>query len=168
MEDFNNDLNEKHNYEVYTDKASKFLTFSIVLLVLSLISYLFALLGFDNFDFGFIFELFAFICVVIAKNALIDKKLSLSKKTIIASMCSLGWLLVYDFIDFFVNINEIMQEVEQYYLSADNQLYYLTPYLVDVALIALIVILYKAFSAISYADGTKKHEDYSDSFYDKL
>ena len=75
---------------------------------------------------------------------------------------------MYDFIDFFVNINEIMQEVEQYYLSADNQLYYLTPYLVDVALIALIVILYKAFSAISYADGTKKHEDYSDSFYDKL
>ena len=168
MENFNDNLDTQHNYEVYTDKASKFLTFSIVLLALSLISYLFALLVLDNFDFGFIFELFAFVCVIVAKNALIDKKLSLSKKTIIASMCSLGWLLVYDFIDFFVNINEIMQEVEQYYLSADNQLYYLTPYLVDVALIALIVILYKAFSAISYADGTKKHEDYSDSFYDKL
>ena len=168
MENFNDNLDTQHNYEVYTDKASKFLTFSIVLLALSLISYLFALLVLDNFDFGFIFELFACVCVVVAKNALIDKKLSLSKKTIIASMCSLGWLLVYDFIDFFVNINEIMQEVEQYYLSADNQLYYLTPYLVDVALIALIVILYKAFSAISYADGTKKHEDYSDSFYDKL
>lgn len=77
---FNNDLDKKHNYEVYTDKASKFLTFSIVLLALSLTSYLFALLVFDNFDFGFIFELFAFVCVVVAKNALIDKKLSLSKK----------------------------------------------------------------------------------------
>ena len=42
MENLNNDLDKKHNYEVYTDKASKFLTFSIVLLALSLISYLFA------------------------------------------------------------------------------------------------------------------------------
>lgn len=108
MENLNNDLDKKHNYEVYTDKASKFLTFSIVLLALSLTSYLFALLVFDNFAFGFIFELFAFVCVVVAKNALIDKKLSLSKKTIIASMCSLGWLLVYDFIDFFVNINKTL------------------------------------------------------------
>ena len=80
MENLNNDLDKKHNYEVYTDKASKFLTFSIVLLALSLTSYLFALLVFDNFDFRFIFELFAFVCVVVAKNALIDKKLSLSKK----------------------------------------------------------------------------------------
>ena len=108
MEDFNNDLNEKHNYEVYSDKASKLLTFSIVFLVISLISYIIALLAWDTFDFGFIFELVALISIVVSKNALIDKKLSLSKKTIIASMCSLGWLLVYDFIDFFVNINKTL------------------------------------------------------------
>lgn len=89
MENLNNDLDKKHNYEVYTDKASKFLTFSIVLLALSLISYLFALLVFDNFDFGFIFELFAFVCVVVAKNALIDKKLSLSKKKLLLLLCVL-------------------------------------------------------------------------------
>lgn len=168
MEIFDENLNEKHNYEVYTDKASKFLTFTIIILVLSLISYLIALFGWDNFDFGFIFELFALVCVIVAKNAVIDKKLSLSKKTIIASMCSIGWLLVYDFINFLANINEIMQEVEHYYLSADNEYYYLAPYLVDVVLIGLIVILFKSLSALSYADGTKKHDNYSDSFYDKL
>ena len=83
-------------------------------------------------------------------------------------MCSIGWLLVYDFINFLANINEIMQAVEHYYLSADNEYYYLAPYLVDVVLIGLIVILFKSLSALSYADGTKKHDDYSDSFYDKL
>ena len=77
MENLNNDLDKKHNYEVYSDKASKLLTFSIVFLVISLISYIIALLAWDTFDFGFIFELVALISIVVSKNALIDKKLSL-------------------------------------------------------------------------------------------
>ena len=94
MENLNNDLDKKHNYEVYTDKASKFLTFSIVLLALSLTSYLFALLVFDNFDFGFIFELFAFLpCISIT----------------LGTVCSIDSTGTYvDFIDFFVNINKTL------------------------------------------------------------
>lgn len=89
MENLNNDLDKKHNYEVYSDKASKLLTFSIVFLVISLISYIIALLAWDTFDFGFIFELVALISIVVSKNALIDKKLSLSKKKLLLLLCVL-------------------------------------------------------------------------------
>ena len=89
MENLNNDLDKKHNYEVYYDKASKLLTFSIVFLVISLISYIIALLAWDTFDFGFIFELVALISIVVSKNALIDKKLSLSKKKLLLLLCVL-------------------------------------------------------------------------------
>lgn len=167
MKSFDENLNDKHIYEVYSDKASRLLTFSIVILAFSLVSYLVALLVWDNFDFGFIFELFSFVCIIIAKNALIDKKILISKRAIIASMCSVGWLLIYDFINFLANINEIMQEVQHYYLSADYEYYYLAPYLVDILLIGLLLLLFNSFSSLSYADGTKKHNDYLDSFYNK-
>lgn len=170
MENFDDDnaLNEKHNYEVYSDKASNLLTFSMFFLAISLISYIMAFILEYSFDFGFIFELFALICVFIAKDALINKKIPLSKKCIIAAMCSIGWILIYDFIDALANFNEILQEVGQYYATLDYKFYYLSPFLVDIFLIVLIVLLYKSFSSLSYADGTKKQDNYSNSFYDHL
>lgn len=83
-------------------------------------------------------------------------------------MIPIGWLIIYDFINLLANSGEVTIEVIHYYTSLDQYFYYLAPYLVDVTLIALIVLLYKSYSSVNRADGTTVSNNYTDTFYDKL
>lgn len=159
---------DKHIKKVYCDKASKYLKICIGILIFNGLTYLLAILLDNSFDFGIIFETITFIFILLTLHSIARNNLYSAKRNNIVSMIPIGWLIIYDFIDLLINIDEVAIEVSNYYLSFDSYFYYLTPYLVDVTLIALIVLLYKTFSSLSIADGTKKSNDYTDTFYDKL
>ncbi len=159
--------NKAHIQEIYVDKAIRLLKFCIGIFVYDGLTYLIALF-YNAFDFGLIFEIISFIFVLISIDRLSLRKLSSAKKSIIITMIPIGWLIIYDFINLIANSGEVVGEVIHYYTSLDHFFYYLSPYLVDVTLIALIVLLYKSYSSVNKADGTTVSNDYKDTFYDKL
>ena len=159
--------NRAHIQKIYVDKALRYLKFCIGIFAFSGFSYLIALL-YNAFDFGLIFEIISFVFVIISINRLKQNQLQASKKSLVISMIPIGWLIIYDFINLLANSGEVTIEVIHYYTSLDQYFYYLAPYLVDVTLIALIVLLYKSYSSVNRADGTTVSNNYTDTFYDKL
>ncbi len=159
--------NKAHVQEVYVDKAIRLLKFCIGIFALSGITYLIAL-AYNLFDFGLIFEIISFIFVLLSIDRLKQHKLQSSKKTIVIAMIPIGWLIIYDFINLLANLGEVIREVVNYYTSIDQFFYFLGPYLVDVTLISLIVLLYKSYSSVNKADGTTVSNSYADTFYNKL
>lgn len=160
-------VNQKHIKETYSDKAQNLLKICIGLMVLSLLSYLIAL-AYNTFDFGLIFEIVTFAFIILAYSQINQLKIKSAKKSIVIAMIPIGWLIIYDLIDLIVNIGDVIPVVMRYFLSIDQFFYYLQPYLFDTVLVATIILLYKAFSSLSRADNTKPADDYVDSFYDKL
>ena len=168
--------NKAHIQEVYKDKAIRFLKFCIGIFAFDGFTYLMPFvynaigLGHMNaFDFGLIFEVISFVFVLVSIDRLKQNNLQSSKKSIIIAMIPIGWLIIYDFINLLVNIDEVMGEVLSYYIGPDKLFYFLSPYLVDVTLIAIIVFLYKSYLSINKSDGTTPISDnYTDTFYNKL
>ena len=159
--------NEEHIQEVYIDQAIFFLKFYIGISLFSIITYLIAL-EYNAFDFGFIFEVISFVFVILSMDKLKKHKLQSAKKCIIIAMIPIGWLIIYDFINLLANLNEVMANVIEYYTTWDRYFYSLRPYLVDVTLIVLIVLLYKSYSSANKADGTTVSDSYADTFYNIL
>lgn len=159
--------NKAHIQEVYVDKSIFFLKFCIGIFLFSVITYLIAL-EYNAFDFGFIFEVISLVFVILSIDKLKKQKLQSAKKCIVIAMIPIGWLIIYDFINLLANLNEVMTNVIEYYTTWDRYFYSLRPYLVDVTLIALIVLLYKSYSSVNKADGTTVSDSYADTFYNKL
>ena len=82
-------------------------------------------------------------------------------------MIPIGWLIIYDFINLLANLNEVMAIVIKYFTTWDRYYYSLRPYLVDVTLIVLIVLLYKSYSSVNKAGNNTKSDNYTDIFYNK-
>lgn len=160
--------NKKHIEKIYADKATNLLKICIGILIFSLFSYFVAIFLYSSFDFGLIFEIFSFIFTLIAISKIKQNNLQVGKRNVIIAMLPIGWLIIYDFINLLVNINEVIVNIVEYYTSIDQYFYYLTPYIFDVALIALIVLLYKSYSSLCTADGSKNPNNYIDTFYDKI
>lgn len=160
--------NKKHIQEVYKDKANTFLNICIIILVFDALTYLIAIYAYNAFDFGFIFEAISFLFILFAKAKLSDNDFYLSKIGIIISMIPIGLLILYDFMHLLANIKEVVAEVVYYFYSFDRFFYYLLPYLVDIALVALIFLLYKALSSINKVNGSTISNNYVDTFYDNL
>ena len=159
--------NKAHIQEVYVDKSIFFLKFCIGIFLFSVITYLIAL-EYNAFDFGFIFEVISLVFVLLSIDNLKKHKLQSAKTCIVIAMIPIGWLIIYDFINLLANLNEVMTNVIEYYTTWDRYFYSLRPYLVDVTLIALIVLLYKSYSSVNKADGTTVSDSYTDTFYNKL
>ena len=159
--------NKAHIQEVYVDKSIFFLKFCIGIFLFSVITYLIAL-EYNAFDFGFIFEVISLVFVILSIDKLKKQKLQSAKKCIVIAMIPIGWLIIYDFINLLANLNEVMTNVIEYYTTWDRYFYSLRPYLVDVTLIVLIVLLYKSYSSVNKADGTTVSDSYADTFYNKL
>ena len=159
--------NKAHIQEVYVDKSIFFLKLCIGIFLFSVITYLIAL-EYNAFDFGFIFEVISLVFVILSIDKLKKQKLQSAKKCIVIAMIPIGWLIIYDFINLLANLNEVMTNVIEYYTTWDRYFYSLRPYLVDVTLIVLIVLLYKSYSSANKADGTTVSDSYADTFYNKL
>ena len=160
--------NKKHIEATYKDKASNLLKICMGVLIFSGISYLIAIFINKSFDFGFIFEIIAFVFTILAINKIGQNDLASAKRDIIIAMIPIGWLIIYDLINLLVNADEVFTEVASYYISGDFLFYSIEPYLCDVTLIASIILLYRAFISLGKADGSKKADNYTDIFYDKL
>ena len=166
MEEKNND--KKHIEQVYTDKACFLLKICIGLLVFDEITYVYMMSVYNNFDFGFIFESISLMFVLLAIVSFTHKRIKSGKAKTIIAIIPIGLLIIYDAINLLINIKEVLGEVARYYLTGDALYYCIKPYLVDVILVLLMGLLIKAYLAICKADGTKKTDDYAESFYDKL
>ena len=57
-------------------------------------------------------------------------------------MIPIGCLIIYDFINLLLNLNEVIENVIEYYTTLDKYFYSLRPYLVEVILIASVVLFY--------------------------
>lgn len=163
-----NNENEKHIKDVYTKKAINLLNFCIFISFLSIITYLIPLFIYKIFDFGLIFEIISLVFIFIAKNRLEHDDLTNSKKSVIISLISIIWIIIYDFINLIVNILEVSIEVFVYYLTPARFFYYIAPYLFDVYLVALAILLYKVIKSINKANKSDISNSYIDNFYDKL
>lgn len=164
----NDTENKNHIKKIYTDKATNLLKICVGISIFSGISYLIGILSYNSFDFGLIFEIISFIFIVTAFNKVNQNDLQSSKKNTIIAMIPIGWLIIYDLINLLVNITEVTSEVINYYTSFDQYFYYLEPYLFDVTLVISIILLYKTYSSLCIADGSKESDNYVDTFYDKL
>lgn len=159
---------KEHIRKIYSEDSLKNLSFSMAILIFSLFTYIFPILLDNNFDFGLIFEIITFIFVFLAKGAIELDNLNTAKKYIIIAMIPIGWLIIYDFINLLANFQEVLVEVISYFISFDWLFYDLAPYLVDLTLLFLLLILYFAYNMLNIADGTKQVTRYVDRFYDEL
>ena len=169
--DTNSDINDKqenHIKTLYTNKAIKLLKICMVIQFISLATYVYAALVHSAFDFGFIFELISLAFEFFAFNSLEKYNFIHGKKYIIVAMLPLSLLIAYDFILLLINFVEVLSEVIAYFTNFDFMFYFILPYLFDIPVISIFVLLYKAYSSINRADGTKKAEDYVESFYENL
>ena len=158
--------NKAHIQEVYVDKSIFFLKFCIGISLFSVTTYLIAL-EYNAFDFGFIFEVISLVFAILSIDKLKKQKLQSAKKCIVIAMIPIGWLIIYDFINLLANLNEVMANVIKYFTTWDRYYYSLRPYLVDVTLIVLIVLLYKSYSSVNKAGNNTKSDNYTDIFYNK-
>lgn len=159
--------NKEHIEKVYCDKAINIFKYCIGIFIFSFCTYAIALF-FGNFDFGLIFEIISFIFTILALNKIKLKDFPKSKNYTIIAMIPLGWLIIYDLINLLVNIKEVITEVIFYYASSDQFFYYIEPYLFDVTIVAIIILLFLAYKFIRRADGTDENNDPTDAFYEKL
>lgn len=159
---------KKHIEKIYKEKALKLLKFYMIIAIFSGLSYLIAIFLYKSFDFGLIFEIIAFVFIIIAYNKIEQSDFRLGKRNVIIAMFPIGWLIIYDLINLIANISEVLTEVIIYYTSIDQFFYFIEPYLYDVTLVASIILLYFTYSSLCKADGSKKADDYVESFYDKL
>ena len=169
MNNNQNNENKIHIRKVYKDKAENLLKKCMVIMFLSILTYILPLVLFKAFDFGLVFEVISLVFIVIAYNKMGQNDFRVLKRYTIIAMIPIGWLIIYDFIDLLANIGEVFIEVSMYYLTGDQFFYYLAPYLVDVLLIASIILLYKTYSSLKKAEGSEAvYDSYEDTFYDKL
>lgn len=169
MNNNQNSENEAHIRKVYKDKAENLLKKCIVIMFLSILTYILPLVLFKAFDFGLVFEVISLIFIIIAYNKIGQNDFRVLKRYTIIAMIPIGWLIIYDFIDLLVNIDEVFIEVSMYYLTGDQFFFYLGPYLADVLLVASIILLYKTYSSLKKAEGSEPvYDSYEDTFYDKL
>ena len=83
--------------KVSMEKANNKLIIPILLLVISILTYIIPLM-YGEFDFGLIFETIALVLLVIAKRYIVSNDEKRTKRYIICSMLLIGWLLIYDII----------------------------------------------------------------------
>lgn len=162
MEDLKN---KKHIENVYKNKTINLLKICIGLSIFSFATYLSGIFFYNAFDFGLIFEIISFI---FALNKILKNDFQSGKRNTIIAMIPIGWLIIYDFFNLCVNIIEVITKVSGYYLSFDRYFYYIKPYLFDVILIAMIILLYKSYRSLNRATNNSQSDNYTDTFYDEL
>lgn len=83
--------------KINVDKAKKKTKIPIILIALSLFTYIMPLI-YGEFDFGLVFEILSLIFLLIARGYMTKYDEIRSKRYIICSMVAIGWILIYDLI----------------------------------------------------------------------
>ncbi|MBQ8298501.1 MAG: hypothetical protein IJX99_01275 [Clostridia bacterium] len=148
-----------HIKKTYSMKANTYLKFSLAVLFFDLLTYVF-FLTLGEFDFGIIFELVALVFTIFAIFASDKEDIKKTKRNIIISSLSIGWLLLYDIICALPYLIDYLLVLTGYYYPSLYDLLGLT-------LVFIIAFNVLAYKAITRASGTvASEEDIKDWFYD--
>ena len=142
--------------EINIDKAIKKTNIGIFLIIISLLTYVLpTILG--DFDFGVFFEIASLVFLLIARYCMKSYNESASKKYIICSMFSIGWILVYDIlllISYVENVADLLQVSYIYYFG-------------EIILILYLRILFLINTDLAKANGDDRYKESTDWFYEK-
>lgn len=152
-----NDKEKEFVKKVNIDKSKNKTTASIVLMSISLFSYILPLI-FGDFDFGLIFEILTLVFIFLARHNMEKYNEELSKKCIVLAMIPLGWLLIYDFITMMSYVTNVLNFE---FLTLDFLLQ-------EGVTIWAFIILYQANKCLNKADNPEKYKESTDWFYERL
>ena len=156
---------QKHIQKIYTEKAIAILKICIVILIFGMTTYIIPFLIYEEFDFGIIFEIISFIFVFIAIIRIGKEQIQVGKRNIIIAMISIGWITIYDGVCVIFNIEEVIIDFLMYFFRYSYVLGFIMPFIYE---FALIVLLYKAYCSLGRVDGTRKENNFTESFYDEI
>ena len=150
-----NEEQKDFSRKVNVDKALKKSIKSCVLIIISLLSYVYPFLW-GEFDFGVIFEAISFILLLIAIVFMKKYDEVTSKIFSILAIIPVGWILIYDFITY---VTAITDEWEFITFGYDY-------YCVELILIVYIVILLAIIKDLSKAKDPITYKESTDWFYE--
>ncbi len=142
---------------VNVDKAKNKTTACIILLIISILSYIIPLL-LGDFDFGIIFESLTLVFILIARHYMSKYDEDHSKKSIIIAMIPIGWLFIYDLITV---LSYIFDVYDLAFLGFDFTLQ-------EGFTIIVLSILYIINKDLKKADNPEKYKESTDWFYERL
>ena len=149
---------EEKNFaiKINLDKAKKKTVIPIVLIIISLLTYIMPLL-LGEFDFGIFFEIISLVFLIISRTYMSKYDVDKSKRYIICSMLSIGWILIYDIMYF---IFSIQSSIDFIFMGYE---FFWTEMLSILYLFFLFVIERN----IAKADNPVKYKESTDWFYEK-
>ena len=142
--------------KVNIDKANNKTGIAIVLIVLSILTYIVPLV-FGEFNFGIIFEGISLIFLLIAKMYMSEYNEVSSKKYIVCSLVAIGWILIYDAIRL---VTYIYDAVDLAFLWYDY-------FFGEIFTILYIIRLFAINKNLSKADNPIKYKESTDWFYER-
>lgn len=142
--------------KIYIDKAKITMKGIIVVIVISLLTYVIPLIE-GVFDFGIIFEVISFVFVWLAKNALEKYNEVGAKKYTILAMIPVGWILIYDGMIFLLQITNLM----------DFMMIVLGYFYEEFLLLFFMLGLFSVYRDLAKADNPAKYKGNTDWFYEK-
>lgn len=142
--------------KVNIDKANNKTGLAIVLIVLSILTYILPL-AFGEFDFGIIFEGISLIFLLIAKMYMSEYNEVASKRYIVCALVSIGWILIYDAIRMISYINDY---IDLAFLGYDY-------FFGEIFTILYIMRLFQINKNLAKADNPIKYKESTDWFYER-
>lgn len=142
--------------KINVDKAKNKVIVPILLIVISILTYAVPLM-YGEFDFGMIFEIISLICLLVARKYMTKYDEIRSKRYIICSMFSIGWILVYDAIVMIANIQNFTDFA---FLGYDF-------FFGEMILIAYLIALFAVNKDLSKATNPIQYKKSTDWFYEK-
>ena len=148
--------NEKNSIrKINIDKARNISKISVILIIISILTYIIPLLM-GEFDFGIVFEIISLIFLLISKNFMVKYDETRAKRYLICSMVSIGWILIYDFINLLTSIANGIDIIIIGYAYLGGE--FLT--------IIYLILLFIINKDLANADNPTKYKEKMDCFYE--
>lgn len=161
------DEERKFIEKINIDKAKNKTILAIIIIGISLLTYVIPLIIYEEFDFGIVFEIISLIFLLIARYYMSKYDVSRAKRYNVCAIASVGWLLIYDMIVFFTAIVEAGISASEYgyiflalAISIPEYLY------LELDLIMYILMLFVINRYLSKADNPIKYKESTDWFYE--
>lgn len=143
--------------DINISNALKKSNISIILILVSMVTYIRALIIYLTFDFGMIFEILSLIALIISRIYMKNNDEKNSKKFIIIAAGLIIWLIIYDIVFLLYTIKTFM----------DIALFEWTFLFDELILIGYLISLYEIYKKLSKISNPEKFKESTDWFYEK-
>jgi hypothetical protein len=149
------DEEKKFYKEINIDKAKNKTVKAIILIILSIATYIMPLM-YEEFDFGIIFEVLSLIFLLVARKYMTQYDEIRSKRCIVFSIASIGWILIYDAIVLCLSVRDT---IDFAFLGYDY-------FFGELFSILYLIILFAINRDLAKADNPSKYKESTDWFYE--